>query len=89
MGNLQENSTSECSRRFQGMFEKIQGNGRNDSGECLRIFWRISKIPGNAQKDSREYSKRFWRMFKKIPENVKEYSRECSRVFRRMLSILN
>ena len=60
-GNAREDSgnvikdSRKCSKRFQGMFEKIPGNVIKDSGECSRRFrGMLSKIPGNVQKDSGE-----------------------------------
>ena len=44
LGNVVKDS-GECSRRFQGMFEKVSGN--------------IQKIPGSVIKDSGECSRRF------------------------------
>ena len=42
----------ECTRRFQGMFEKIPGNFQEDSGECSRGFQGMfKKIRGNLNLD--------------------------------------
>ena len=48
-GNVPEDS-SECSREFRGMFEKIPRNFQEDSGECSRGF-RGMFNPGNLNFD--------------------------------------
>ena len=49
-----QNSSRECSRRFQGMFQMIPGNVAKVSGKCSRRFWGIlGNIRGNVQEDSR------------------------------------
>ena len=58
-GNVPEDS-SECSRGFRGMFEKIPGNFQEDSGECSRGFrGMFKKTPGNVREDSGESKFRF------------------------------
>ena len=58
-GNVPEDS-SECSREFRGMFEKIPGNFQEDSGECSRGFrGMFKKTPGNVREDSGESKFRF------------------------------
>lgn len=52
--NVQEDS-KECSKRFQGRFEKIPGNFRKDPQECSIRFWRMfEKTLENVSEDSRE-----------------------------------
>ena len=52
--------TRKCSLGFQGMFGKIPGNVREDSGECSSRFrGMFGKIPGNVQKDCGESKFRF------------------------------
>ena len=60
------------------MFQKIPGNGGEDSRECPRRFQEmLKKILGNVSEDSGERSKRFRGMLKKIPGNVPEDPGEC------------
>ena len=63
----------------------IQGNAREDSGECYRRFLGMfKKIPGDVQEDSGECYQRFQIMLSKIPGNVQENSGECAERFRGM-----
>ena len=79
-GNVIILTFRECWRRFRGMFEKIPGNVRRDSGECSKRFcWMFEKIPVNVRRDFGECSRRFRGMLVKIPGNVGKDSRECSK----------
>ena len=64
--NVREDS-SECSRRFRGMFQKIPWHVRRDSVECSRRFWKtFLKIRGKIEEDSWECYQRFSKMIKRI-----------------------
>ena len=52
LGNVQEDY-GECSRRFKGLFKKIQSNVQRDPGECSKRFW------GMFKRISGECSRRF------------------------------
>ena len=92
-GNVLILAFRECSKRFQGMFDKILGKVIKDSGECSRRFQgillkipgQLEKIPGNAREDSGECSRRFQGMFQRIPGNIPADSGKCSERFRGML----
>ena len=64
--------------RFKGMFKKIPGNVREDSGESSRRFNRMSeKFLGNVQGDFVEFLKRFREIFEKNPGNCRKNSGQC------------
>ena len=71
---------------IQGMLNKIPGNVKTDSGECLKRFrGMFEKIPGNVQEDSGECSRESRGIFEKILGNVQKDSGVCWQRFSRIL----